>query len=245
MITIPNKVLDACDKDMLFLYSAIKRRQGKAAYLVTSCAELADMVNISKSSLWRMLKKMSELGVCETANETANETAKGLRIYTNSQSVTKSRTKPRETANETAKTSTLSSQAKEVFMTKYQWLFQNPYYWEVKDSVAMKKLLQKIEYSRKNRDVPLPTDDGSMLTAIGQFLDCIDDPWILEHYTMTVITSKYNEIVQNAKNKRHGNNKQSKDERTRTELASAAATFARLDAERRASLGGTNTADVW
>lgn len=94
---------------------------------------------------------------------------------------------------------TLVSKAQAIFMEHYKalGLSDTDYYWGAKDGQNMKLLLNKIKYSRESRGKT--TDDDSIINALNSFLMCIKDKWILSHYEVSVINSKYNEIVASAK----------------------------------------------
>lgn len=103
------------------------------------------------------------------------------------------------------KTMTLVHKAREKFEKYYQELFDSSYYWDVKDAVAMKRLLQKIAFARTNRERPLPCDDESLLQALETFLRMINKSWLMNNFSVCKIDSQYNEIVSEIKNKKKPN----------------------------------------
>lgn len=109
----------------------------------------------------------------------------------------------RKAKTETRKQKELSlvSKAREVFEKYYSELYENSYYWEAKDAVAMKRLLQKISFARSNRKVPLPCDDDSLIDALNMFLRMIRKEWLMNNFSVNKIDGQYNEIVSEIKNK--------------------------------------------
>ncbi len=98
---------------------------------------------------------------------------------------------------------TLVHKAREVFEKYYRELYEDSYYWDVKDAVAMKRLLQKIAFSRTNRTKPLPCDDDSLLEALDTFIRMIGKDWLMNNFSVCKIDSQYNEIVSEIKNKKN------------------------------------------
>lgn len=248
-MTIPDKVITECSMEELYVYVMLRKKQGKETYLAITKEEMSSMTGMPKTSVYRRLQKLIRMGVVGLSNGLTSGPKRTMCITTDNKTLT---SVPRGVAglrsglkSGTVKKSSLTTQAREIFEAKYKELHDSPYYWEPKDAAAMKKLIAKIKFSRENRETPLPTDDTSLLNALEMFLDCIDDPWICEHYAVTVIASKYNEIIKNVRKKRNGTNKQSKEERIRADLANAAETFARLDAERVANLGRGHSEEIW
>ena len=92
---------------------------------------------------------------------------------------------------------------KECFMQFYSLLFQSEYYWEAKDSVAIKGISKKLTKAAKDKGL-----DESPESIAGNFqilLENISDKWILDRLSPTLINAKYNEIISNIKQKKHGN----------------------------------------
>ena len=104
----------------------------------------------------------------------------------------------------------INSKARLLFEDYFRATFSNEYYWTPKDAGAMSQLLKKINFSREQKR--MSTDDDSMIKALKAFLESIKDTWILEHFSVAIINSKYNEIVASAKdlksnqNYKNGNN---------------------------------------
>ena len=93
---------------------------------------------------------------------------------------------------------------KECFMNFYSLVFGSEYYWEAKDSVAIKAISKKLTKAAKDKGL-----DESPESIAGNFqilLENISDKWILDRFSPTLINAKYNEIISNIKQKKHGNN---------------------------------------
>lgn len=91
----------------------------------------------------------------------------------------------------------INSKARLLFEEHFKDTFSDSYYWTSKDAGAMSQLLQKIAFSRKEKG--MPTDDESVISALGTLLFSIKEGWIFENFSVTNINSKYNEIVAQAK----------------------------------------------
>ncbi|WP_418988080.1 DUF4373 domain-containing protein [Bacteroides heparinolyticus] len=91
----------------------------------------------------------------------------------------------------------INSKARLLFEGHFKETFSDSYYWTPKDAGAMSQLLQKITFSRKEKG--MPTDDESVISALGTLLSSIKEGWIFENFSVTNINSKYNEIVAQAK----------------------------------------------
>lgn len=111
-------------------------------------------------------------------------------------------TKPKkESAPKKKEPPKLVTRAREIFEAFYEQEYESAYYWEAKDAVAMKKLLQKISYSREHRPVPLPIDDDSILDALSKFLSSIEKAWLRDNFSVTNINSQYNNIISEIRNR--------------------------------------------
>jgi hypothetical protein len=99
---------------------------------------------------------------------------------------------------------TLQSKAKEIFEEHCKKVYGADYYWAAKDAGAMSQLLKKLRYALDARGKP--TDDEQILATLKSFLEAIQDDWIHEHLSVSIINSKYNEIVNQIKTVRYGHN---------------------------------------
>lgn len=96
-----------------------------------------------------------------------------------------SRSKPKP-----QKERTLNTKAKEVFEEYYKDTFGNNYYWSAKDAGGMAQLLKKIKFQLGGE----PTDD-MLIESLKNLLSSITDKWVLEHMSISILNSKYNEIL--------------------------------------------------
>ena len=96
----------------------------------------------------------------------------------------------------------LNTNARKAFEEYFRNTFGEEYYWTAKDAGNMSQLLQKLTFSREQKQMPV--DDASVLYALQVFLSSVKDGWLLENFSVANLNSKYNEIIAQAKN---GNNR--------------------------------------
>lgn len=150
-------------------------RAYRSAYPDMSVREVAKKVGVSHMTAQRIV----------TANVTANVTAKPLQI--------KGKPAERVTANVTANV-TLTSLLKPLFEASFMERSGGmAFVWSVKEMAGLKGLGKQIAFSLKSKG--RPDDDNSVANAFPTFLDSIHDPWILGHFSPSIINSKYNEII--------------------------------------------------
>lgn len=92
----------------------------------------------------------------------------------------------------------LNTNARKAFEEYFRNTFGEEYYWTAKDAGNMSQLLQKLTFSREQKQMPV--DDASVLYALQVFLSSVKDGWLLKNFSVTDINSKFNEIVAQAKN---------------------------------------------
>lgn len=116
---------------------------------------------------------------------TASVTAKPLQ--------TKGKLAERVTASVTANV-TLTSLLKPLFEASFMERSGGmAFVWNAKEMAGLKGLGKQIAFSLKSKG--RPDDDNSVANAFPTFLDSIHDPWILGHFSPSIINSKYNEII--------------------------------------------------
>lgn len=108
----------------------------------------------------------------------------------------------KEEKNENPKTKpkkepTIVTKARNIFEPYFEKKTGEKYYWKVADAVQMKRLINQLKFSRASRD--LPTTDDDLLSALQVFLDKINDNWMLANLSVSNISSKYNELVAQAR----------------------------------------------
>lgn len=121
---------------------------------------------------------------------------------------------------------TIVTKARSIFENYFSKQYGDSYYWSAKDAVAMKRLLQKIKFSRTNRPNSLPVDDEALCNALGALLRSIDKNWIVNNFSVTKIDSQYNEIISEIKNRNHGsrqNTENGSDKRRGVEITATSA----------------------
>ena len=163
------------DKDpKVFLIRAYKLH-----YPDMSVREVAKRVGLSHTKVHQVF----------TAGFTAGFTAKPLQIKgKREESFT-----PEFTAIFTAKP-TLTSLLKPLFEASFMERSGGmAFVWSVKEMAGLKGLGKQIAFSLKSKG--RPNDDNSVANAFPSFLDSIHDPWILGHFSPSIINSKYNEII--------------------------------------------------
>lgn len=176
-------------------------------------------VDTQRNSVNQMIT-LKKYYIYETQNETQNETQIVTQNETpiiNIEELKKEIKK--EIEEELAKASekkkkanpvrkSLGGKAQDLFVEYYKskGFSDTDYYWSAKDGSNMKQLLAKISSARESKG--MSCDDDSMLSALKSLLESITDKWILEHFDVSNINSKYNEIVASAKN---GGNKSGMD----------------------------------
>lgn len=201
--------------------------------LVTSLANLSEETGLSVRKIRLSLDKLESTG--ELTNKTTNkysiitickydsyqENKKSNDKQNGKQTAIKRQTNDKQTATtkeykniridstnvestSLTEKSLPNARAREIFEKFFSETFGAEYYWQRKDAGAMRQLLQKIHYSRQSRK--LAVDDDSLLSALHAFLGSITDEWILKNFSVTVINSKYNEIVSQTRQKINGSN---------------------------------------
>lgn len=99
-------------------------------------------------------------------------------------------TPPKGAKPKPPKEKTLNTKAKEIFEEYYKDTFGNNYYWSAKDAGGMAQLLKKIKFQLGGE----PTDD-MLIDSLRSLLSSITDKWVLEHMSIPILNSKYNEIL--------------------------------------------------
>ena len=92
---------------------------------------------------------------------------------------------------------TIVTKARNIFEPFFEKKTGEKYYWKAADAVQMKRLINQLKFSRANKN--LPTTDDDLLVALQVFLDKINDNWMLANLSVPNISSKYNELVVQAR----------------------------------------------
>lgn len=164
-----------------------------SAFPNASIRKMEDVLKINRGKIYRV-----------TANVTANVTAKPAPA--------KGKLEERVTASVTAsvtnspaqepekKEASPTSRMREIFNEFYSQVTGESFYWSAKEMKSLKDIYAKIEFSLKNKGRGCSTDD--VLSAFPNLLQCIGDPWILQHLSPAIISSKYNEIITSYRTRR-------------------------------------------
>jgi len=104
----------------------------------------------------------------------------------------------------------IRAESKQFFLNCYQSKTGSEFYWEVKDAVALTKLLDKIKAKVREKFPQIEsesTEFGEKLTNGFQLiLTNIKDKWILDNYSLPIINTKFNEIYSQITTKAHDTN---------------------------------------
>ena len=153
-----------------------------SAFPNASIRQMEERLKINRGKIHRVTASV-------TANVTANVTAKPLQ--------TKGKLAERVTVSVTANVTasvTLTSLLKPLFEASFMERSGGmAFVWNVKEMAGLKGLGKQIAFSLKSKG--RPDDDNSVANAFPTFLDSIHDPWILGHFSPSIINSKYNEII--------------------------------------------------
>jgi hypothetical protein len=93
-----------------------------------------------------------------------------------------------------------TSRMREIFNEFYMQVTGESFYWSAKEMKALKDISAKIEFSLKNKGRGYGTED--ILSAFPGLLHCISDPWLIQHLSPSIISSKYNEIISSYRTRR-------------------------------------------
>nr|DAX31631.1 MAG TPA: hypothetical protein [Caudoviricetes sp.] len=162
-----------------------------------SIRKMEEVLKINRGKIYRV-----------TANVTANVTAKPL--------PPKGKLAERVTANVTAnvtenvtdltakelkkKEAGPTSKMRETFNEFYTQVTGESFYWSAKEMKALKDIYTKIEFSLKSKGRGCGTED--ILSAFPGLLQCISNPWLIQHLSPSIISSKYNEIISSYRTRR-------------------------------------------
>lgn len=91
----------------------------------------------------------------------------------------------------------LHSELKKMFLDFYLNKTTSEYYWEAKDGLALKKIIDKLLFKIKEKNPALKkeSEESEIQNGFRHFLSGIKDKWILENLSMTILNSKFNEII--------------------------------------------------
>jgi len=105
-----------------------------------------------------------------------------------------------ETSSGKKQTHPLFNPFKEVFINGYLQISDTDYYWNVKDSVALNKLIGQITHAYKSVGNENPTESDMINGFAGIINKALNDEWVRANFEPSIISSKFN----NLKLKRNG-----------------------------------------
>ena len=105
--------------------------------------------------------------------------------------------KKEKTKTKSKKEPTIVTQGRYIFEAYFEKKTGEKYYWKAADGAQMKRLLNQLKFSRENRGLTI--SDKDLIDALQVFLDKITDNWMLANLSVPNISSKYNELVAQAR----------------------------------------------
>ncbi len=105
--------------------------------------------------------------------------------------------KKEKTKSKSKKEPTIVTQGRYIFEAYFEKKTGEKYYWKAADGAQMKRLLNQLKFSRENRELTI--SDKDLIDALQVFLDKITDNWMLANLSVPNISSKYNELVAQAR----------------------------------------------
>lgn len=105
--------------------------------------------------------------------------------------------KKEKTKTKSKKEPTVVTQGRNIFEAYFEKKTGEKYYWKAVDGAQMKRLLNQLKFSRENRGLTI--SDKDLIDALQVFLDKITDNWMLANLSVPNISSKYNELVAQAR----------------------------------------------
>jgi len=119
-----------------------------------------------------------------------------------SEPIIEKKKKKNSAAKKKKKTDPLFQPFRKLFEAEYTRLTGTVYYWQVKDSVAINRLIQKVRYAYKTAKKPVENPTSEQMTnGFAHILKrAANDKWLSRNFETTLIDSKFN----NLKNLRNG-----------------------------------------
>ncbi len=112
-------------------------------------------------------------------------------------------TKPKKSEEEIDKDADLNKKSREAFEARYFRLFKEKYYWQAKDAGNMTRLLNALKHQREQKGLS-NENNVEVVAALTSFLnEAVKDEWIVKNFSISVLFSKFNEIVSSAKTREH------------------------------------------
>ena len=171
-----------------------------SAFPKASIRHISEALSIPKTKVHRCLRGTASGTASGTANGTAKSApAKGKLAERGTPFGTASGTNSPAQEPEKKEASPTSGM-REIFNEFYMQVTGEGFYWSAKEMKALKDISAKIEFSLKNKGRGYGTED--ILSAFPGLLHCISDPWLIQHLSPSIISSKYNEIISSYRTRR-------------------------------------------
>lgn len=90
----------------------------------------------------------------------------------------------------------LHNDLKQGFLKYYRHTFKQEYYWMPKDSVAIHRLITKLIFKMKAKSGQDP-DSIEVAAAFKLLLVGINDDWVLTNMSVSLLDSKFNQLISN------------------------------------------------
>lgn len=167
-----------------------------SAFPKASIRHISEALSIPKTKVHRCIRGTAS----GTANGTAKSApAKGKLAERGTPFGTASGTNSPAQESEKKEASTIS-RMREIFNEFYMQVTGESFYWSAKEMKALKDISAKIEFSLKSKGRGYGT--GDVISAFPGLLHCISDPWLIQHLSPSIISSKYNEIISSYRTRR-------------------------------------------
>ena len=176
-----------------------------SAFPNASIRKMEDVLKINRGKIYRVTASVTanvtakpapakgKLAERVTASVTANVTASVTANVTENGVIPTAQKSEKKEASPT-------SRMREIFNEFYMQVTGESFYWSAKEMKALKDISAKIEFSLKNKGRGYGTED--ILSAFPGLLHCISDPWLIQHLSPSIISSKYNEIISSYRTRR-------------------------------------------
>lgn len=116
--------------------------------------------------------------------------------------------KPKKSEEEIDKDADLNKKSREAFEARYFRLFKEKYYWQAKDAGNMTRVLNALKHQREQKGLS-NENNVEVVAALTSFLnEAVKNEWIVKNFSISVLFSKFNEIVARAKAKEQERKKQ-------------------------------------
>lgn len=205
---VPNKFIDnmaTLSSSAIVVYVAICRKTIGWHKTVdkVSYSQLGELTGLAVNTLKKGIKELKLCGLIEQSRSKHGYiydlvlSVGGQQFVENNSKKVK---QPTKVAVPDVK-SLVMAKARQWFSEYYEQKFGVRFITDGKEQKGLLLLLGKLitSYKQKNNIIP---DEDSLFSAFKYFIGNVDDAWIWEHFSFTLLNSKYNNIVTSIINKR-------------------------------------------